>query len=118
MLQENQITETKQRNGAKTQTETQIEKPKPKPKKYDRSSIQDKYPLNPDYLNQIVVLGKDISAKLGTAWCLCHAIGYTSFTLKQKTISTLIRRQLQMMGASQKTQTMRHLIALHYFSTI
>ncbi|KAF9424944.1 hypothetical protein HW555_000245, partial [Spodoptera exigua] len=37
---------------------TKIEKPALKAKKPTKS-IQDKYPLNPDYLNQIVVLGAD-----------------------------------------------------------
>ena len=36
---------------------TKGEKPTVKPKKPVKS-MQDKYPLNPDYLNQIVVLGK------------------------------------------------------------
>ncbi|KAG6458491.1 hypothetical protein O3G_MSEX010892 [Manduca sexta] len=36
-----------------------IEKQKEKPKKSEKGSIQEKYPLNPDYLNQIVVLGAD-----------------------------------------------------------
>lgn len=49
----------KQTNGSKQQTQTKLpEKTKEKEKHSERSSIQDKYPLNPDYLNQIVVLGK------------------------------------------------------------
>lgn len=36
----------------------QSDKTKEKDRHSERSSIQDKYPLNPDYLNQIVVLGK------------------------------------------------------------
>ncbi|CAG9133928.1 unnamed protein product [Plutella xylostella] len=43
----------KLKGGART--EKQMEKPK----KNEKGSIQEKYPLNPDYLNQIVVLGAD-----------------------------------------------------------
>lgn len=47
------------KNGTKEQILTkQPEKTKENEKHSERSSIQDKYPLNPDYLNQIVVLGK------------------------------------------------------------
>lgn len=54
MLQEKEKKkqEPKQKNGSKV--ETQIEKPK----NGEKSSIHERYPLNPDYLNQIVVLGK------------------------------------------------------------
>ncbi|XP_050352376.1 sodium channel protein 60E-like [Nymphalis io] len=49
----------KQENGSKpkngSKTEIQVEQTK----KSERGSIQERYPLNPDYLNQIVVLGAD-----------------------------------------------------------
>lgn len=58
-LQEPKPQEPKPKNGSQEQTQTkQPEKTKEKDKHSERSSIQDKYPLNPDYLNQIVVLGK------------------------------------------------------------
>ncbi|XP_047507054.1 sodium channel protein 60E isoform X3 [Pieris napi] len=44
--------EAKKKNGAKSETEIDIAKK-------ERCSIQERYPLNPDYLNQIVVLGAD-----------------------------------------------------------
>ncbi|CAF4914237.1 unnamed protein product [Pieris macdunnoughi] len=44
--------ESKKKNGAKSETEIDIAKK-------ERCSIQERYPLNPDYLNQIVVLGAD-----------------------------------------------------------
>lgn len=50
-IQESVTEETKPKKAAK------IEKQKEKTKKYEKGSIQEKYPLNPDYLNQIVILG-------------------------------------------------------------
>ncbi|XP_068620677.1 sodium channel protein 60E [Battus philenor] len=52
--QESQIQETTKKNTSKT--EKRSEKTK---KKDEKGSVQEKYPLNPDYLNQIVVLGAD-----------------------------------------------------------
>lgn len=40
------------KNGSKTEIALD------KSKKSEKGSAQEKYPLNPDYLNQIVVLGK------------------------------------------------------------
>ncbi|VVC95939.1 unnamed protein product [Leptidea sinapis] len=48
--QDNKTQEQKKNNGSMTDTEKAIK---------NERSIQDKYPLNPDYLNQIVVLGAD-----------------------------------------------------------
>ncbi|CAG4947677.1 unnamed protein product [Colias eurytheme] len=50
---ETKIQESKKKNGPKT------DKDADKTSKKEKSSIQERYPLNPDYLNQIVVLGAD-----------------------------------------------------------
>ncbi|XP_060805800.1 sodium channel protein 60E isoform X2 [Amyelois transitella] len=55
-LQESQTLTIKPKSVTKQEKQ---EKPQDKPKKSQKSSIQEKYPLNPDYLNQIVVLGAD-----------------------------------------------------------
>lgn len=52
MFQENKKTESKVKNGSKSEITLD------KSKKSEKGSAQEKYPLNPDYLNQIVVLGK------------------------------------------------------------
>lgn len=49
------------------QTQPQSKSKQKEDKKKGDKSIQEKYPLNPDYLNQIVVLGKEpltLSAQL------------------------------------------------------
>ncbi|XP_032520124.2 sodium channel protein 60E-like [Danaus plexippus] len=53
LKQENKKLESKLKNGSKT--EIQVEPAK----KNEKSTIHERYPLNPDYLNQIVVLGAD-----------------------------------------------------------
>ncbi|XP_075980867.1 na channel protein 60E isoform X4 [Anticarsia gemmatalis] len=59
VVQESQtIPEPKQEPKPKNPPKPPIEKPVEKPKKPEKT-IQEKYPLNPDYLNQIVVLGAD-----------------------------------------------------------
>ncbi|XP_064292614.1 sodium channel protein 60E-like isoform X3 [Plodia interpunctella] len=55
-IQESQTVAIKPKNITKQEKQ---DKPQEKPKKCEKSSIQEKYPLNPDYLNQIVVLGAD-----------------------------------------------------------
>ncbi|KAH9635801.1 hypothetical protein HF086_002361, partial [Spodoptera exigua] len=58
MPQIQQVSQDSKTQETKHKHTTKIEKPALKAKKPTKS-IQDKYPLNPDYLNQIVVLGAD-----------------------------------------------------------
>ncbi|XP_069361349.1 sodium channel protein 60E isoform X4 [Maniola hyperantus] len=53
LKQETKKQETKLKNGSKTEIKMD------QTKKGEKGSIEEKYPLNPDYLNQIVVLGAD-----------------------------------------------------------
>ncbi|XP_045452593.1 sodium channel protein 60E [Melitaea cinxia] len=54
-FQENKKEENVSKPKNSSKTEIQVEQTK----KNERGSIQERYPLNPDYLNQIVVLGAD-----------------------------------------------------------
>ncbi|CAH2089701.1 unnamed protein product [Euphydryas editha] len=55
LKQENKKQENASKPKNSSKTEIQVEKTK----KNEKGSIQERYPLNPDYLNQIVILGAD-----------------------------------------------------------